>query len=136
MTPRAQERLFKKGYAKELLNIAQSDLQCAHVLFQANTIRLETVGFLCQQCIEKALKAVLVNLEIPVPMVHEAGILVAKLPSHLTPPQGYDLSQLSPFATQLRYEEGKVELRLEDVKGIMVVSEQVLKWAKQQITGG
>ena len=129
VTPRTQEKVFKKEYAIELLRIAQGDLASAQALFNAKQGRPENIGFHCQQVIEKALKAVLVSLSIPVPLVHDAGTLVAKLPQTLTPPQGYDLSQLTAFATIRRYEEGGADLTQEELQGIIAIAKAVLEWS-------
>lgn len=134
MTPRKQEKLYKKEYAKQLIRIAEGDLQSAKALYETQQGRPENACFHCQQAIEKSLKAVLTHLQIPVPLVHDAGTLVAKLPSHLTPPQGYDLSELTAFATVRRYEEGAAMITPEEVKAIIKVADEVLKWSRGQLS--
>ena len=66
MSPRRQERLFAKKYAKTLLNIARGDYKTALVLLDADNYRIENAFYMAQQAIEKSLKAVLVHKEIPV----------------------------------------------------------------------
>ena len=129
MTPRNQEKVFKREYAGELFRIAQGDLQSATILASTAGGRSENSAYMAQQSVEKALKAVLCWLKIPVPLVHDAGILVAKLPADLSPPGGYQLAELTPFATVRRYEEGSFELTSEELKQILDQAKLVLDWA-------
>lgn len=130
MTPRNQEKLFKREYAAELLRIADGDFESARILASAGTGRSENCAYHAQQSIEKAIKAVLCWMQIPVPLVHDAGILVAKLPNNLTPPGGYDLAQLTQFATIRRYEEASFDISAEELQQILTQSKLVLDWAK------
>lgn len=134
MTPRNRETLFKKNHAKVLLGIAAADLEAAKVVLESQVGRKEIAAFLAQQSIEKSIKAVLISLEIPVPMVHDAGVLVAKLPNQFTPPRGYDLSELTTYATVLRYREGDSALSHDDAKAIVEIAASVLNWAKTLVT--
>ena len=103
------------------------------ILVQNNKVRFETAGFHAQQAVEKALKAVLIHLEMPVPMVHDAGILVAKLPGDLSPPKGYDLSELTLFATELRYREGESPITKASIEAVIAVARLVISWADKQL---
>jgi HEPN domain-containing protein len=132
MTPRPQEHLFDKQYALELLKIAEGDLLSAQALNESPKGRRENICFLAQQAIEKSLKAVLVWLQIPFPLVHDAGVLVAKMPAPLTPPLGYDLSVLTSYATVRRYEESRSALKPESIKAVLEAGQSVLDWAKSQ----
>lgn len=78
MSPSKQEIRFNVEYAAELLRIAEGDYATARVLKDAQGIRIENAFYMAQQAIEKALKAVLIVLKQPVPMVHDLGILVAR----------------------------------------------------------
>lgn len=116
-----------------MLRIAEADLESAKALIDTAKGRPETACFLAQQCIEKSIKAVLISLGIPVPLVHDAGVLVAKLPQSLTPPKGYDLSELTVFATLLRYREGDSILTKEQIEIVLETAAEVLAWCKQKI---
>ena len=133
MSPRKQEKLYLKDYAPELVRIAEADILSAQVLARTPEVRRENSAYHAQQCVEKAIKAVLCWKGIPVPLVHDAGILVAKLPSELSPPGGYDLTELTPFATVKRYEEGNYEFTEAELKAVIALAVDVLKWAKAQI---
>ncbi|MCX6132049.1 MAG: HEPN domain-containing protein [Proteobacteria bacterium] len=132
MTPRKQEKLFRKEYAAELISIASADLSSAKILADHNGRRENSI-YHAQQCVEKSLKALLCWMGIPVPLVHDAGILVAKLPSNLTPPGGYNLSDLTPYATVKRYEEGMFDITEEEHKAALDIATQVLEWTKSQL---
>lgn len=132
MTPRKSEKIFPKSYTQELLRIAEADLESGRILAQHGA-RKENAVYHAQQAIEKALKAVLCWKEIPVPLVHDAGILVAKMPQELTPPGGYDLSDLTPYATVKRYQEGFLELSSAEFEAVFKLAAEVLLWAKAQI---
>ncbi len=137
MSPKNQERTFKKEYARELLSIAEGDLGSGRVLFQnfgQEKSRAENVFFLCQQAIEKALKAVLCAYGLPVPLVHELGVLVSKLPDESAPHFGYELGALTEFAATRRYEEGVLVLTREEAGDVVQNAEKILEWAEDQIS--
>jgi HEPN domain-containing protein len=132
MTPQKQERLFRKEYSVELLAIAKDDFRTAQFLFRgfkSAEIRAENLFYACQQSIEKALKSVLCHYEIPIPLVHDLGILVAKLPAISNPQFGYEIDSLSEFAGVRRYELGKVDLSVEEAEEVLQLNEFVLNWA-------
>lgn len=133
MTSDSKEKLFKKEYAHELLKIAKGDLQSATVLSKQKMGRPENICLLAQQTIEKAIKAVLAWKQIPFPLVHDAGVLIAKLPTNELPPYGYALSELTQFATVRRYEEGSYELSEEEIASVLKSAEDVLGWAIKKV---
>ncbi|PWU17893.1 MAG: hypothetical protein C5B49_08085 [Bdellovibrio sp.] len=133
MTPIYKKFLFKKEYAKELLKIAEGDLDSAMELSKAKSGRRENIIFLAQQSVEKSTKAVLVHLQIAFPLVHDLGILVALLPDERMPPEGFALSELNPFASVRLYEEGQLPLTQEEVKAVLDVSQRIVVWAKSLI---
>lgn len=131
MTPSKQERLYEKKYAAELVRIANGDFKCAQALasFSPHDIRIENAFYLCQQAIEKALKAVLIVNEIAVPMVHDLGTLLSRIPKHCEPPYGYELLDLNQYAAIRRYEEGYWEPSSEDLAVVLKKTEAMLQWA-------
>ncbi|MEZ4740985.1 MAG: HEPN domain-containing protein [Bdellovibrionota bacterium] len=133
MSPKQQEKLFKKEYAIELMKIAEGDLETAEVITSCKKGRAENGFFMAQQAIEKALKAVLIAQGIKVPLVHDLGVLLAKLPEKLEPPFGYELSELNQFAAARRYEEGTYEVSFEDLSEVITKSKEMLTWAKNYL---
>lgn len=135
MTPARQEKLFDQRYALELIRIAEGDLGSAKLLldhFGKEQSRAENIFFLAQQSLEKSLKAVLCLYQVPVPLVHELGTLVAKLPAESNPVVGYEISKLSEFASVRRYEEGALHLTAEEAEDVVLIASQVLTWAQEQ----
>jgi HEPN domain-containing protein len=130
---RHQERRFEKGYADELLRIAEGDLESARALQQSGKGRIENVYFLVQQSIEKCLKAVLVYHEQVVPLVHDLGTLIAKIPDDVITPFGYELSELNQYAAIRRYEEGVWIPDQEDLAKCMKVATDVFHWTKNHV---
>ncbi len=128
--PNLKKRLYKKEYSKELLNIASGDLDSALALSKVNSGRPENIIFLVQQSVEKYIKAVLVHLQIGFPVVHDLGILVALLPDDKMPPEGFGLTELNPFATVRRYEEGLIPLTKEEIATSLSTAQKVAEWAK------
>ncbi len=57
-------------------------------------MRNENYFYLVQQVLEKLMKAVLVHQQLPVPLVHDLGILLAKIPRNIEPPFGYEVNRL------------------------------------------
>lgn len=132
MSPRKQERIFAPQYAGELLLIAEGDLFSAIAISEHKEARLENAFYMVQQSIEKAIKAVLVKKGLPVPMVHDLGVLIAKLPSDLTPPFGYELSDLNQYAAIRRYEIGQFKLDHEEFTLVLEKCREILAWCVSQ----
>jgi HEPN domain-containing protein len=138
MSPKNQEKLFELSYAAELLHIASGDLETAQTLCEAlshgKALRAENIFFHAHQTIEKSLKAFLIMKGKPVPFVHELGSLIAKISSFHDIPFGYELSQLDSFATIRRYEEGRVELDLEEARGVVKIASDCFVWVKSHVS--
>ena len=65
-------------------------------------------------------------------MVHDLGVLIAKLPSDLTPPFGYELSDLSQYAAIRRYEIGQFKLDYEEFTLVLEKCREILDWCVSQ----
>ena len=133
MTPRHQEKHFSKAYAGEMIRIARGDLSSAEVLLKAKAGRAENVCYLAHQAIEKSLKAVLCHLELAVPLVHDLGALIARLPTTLDRPFGYELISLNDYAAVRRYEEGPDLLTPEELSEVFGQAKGVVMWAEKLI---
>ncbi len=131
MSPRKQEKLFQPDYSEQLLRIAQGDLESARAIASYTSARIENAFYMLQQAIEKSIKAVLVYHQIPVPLVHDLGILIAKIPSELpAPPHGYELSELNQFASERRYQEGDAVFTQVEFHSLEEIAVSMLEWAK------
>lgn len=133
MSPRDHERIFELDYADELMRIAEGDLESASVLVDTQQGRPENAAFLCQQAIEKSLKAILVKKGLPVPLVHDLGAVIAKMPSDVNLPFGYELLGFNEFAAVRRYEEGRLVLQASEMKTLFELAENVVKWCQKYL---
>lgn len=134
MTPN-KNVLFPKEYSTELLKIAEGDLCSALALINSsNPGRVENILYLIQQSVEKGIKAVLVKKQIPFPLLHDLGILIALLPTKDYPPGGFDLTILNPFATVRRYEEGLIPINQEEIEAAYKAAQLVIAWAKSKMS--
>lgn len=132
MSPKQQERRFDPNYARTLLDIAEGDFRTAEFTargFEEGTVRVENVFFLYYQAMEKALKAALCHLGIPVPLVHDLGALLAKLPDNTQPGAGYEITQFNDFAGVRRYEEGTIVYEAEDLSDAHELTARIVTWA-------
>ncbi len=127
MSPKKQERLFPKEYAKVLWRIAEGDFKTVAVLAQATDYRVENAFYLAQQSIEKA---VLVHRGIAIPMIHDLSALLSKLPDDCESPYGYELNALSEYATIRRYEEGSWTPDPQELADILAKTKTMLDWAQ------
>lgn len=130
MSPSRLERVFDKSYASELLRLSEADLHTAVSLRAVSGVRIENAVYHVQQSIEKILKAVLVQAGLPVPLVHDLGILVSKVPEKFAPPYGYELQRLTDFATIRRYEEGDFTMEPEELDQALKVGTDMLSWGR------
>lgn len=127
MTP--SERKFKKAYGKELISLAEQDLDAAKWLSRSTEVRPEITLFHVGQTIEKSMKAVLCHFEIPVPLTHDLLAVLQTLPSDQRPPDKDVLEDLVPFSTVRRYEESNFEIKPSEVKTAIESSQRILDWA-------
>jgi len=128
-----KDKVFRRDYATELWRIAQGDLESAEVMAESlSKGRRENICFAAQQCIEKAIKAVLCARQKPVPMTHSIEVLLERLQGDY--PDGAErLIELTDFATIRRYEEGNEILTAEDMAATIAAARDVLIWAKSQV---
>ena len=92
--------------ARAFLDRADADLAAVRALETVDAVPDEIVGFHAQQAAEKLLKAVLAARGIDFPRTHSIRFLLDHLADHglAAPAQLDGVTQLYPFAVQLRYE--------------------------------
>jgi HEPN domain-containing protein len=132
MTPK-RERVFRKTYARELIGIAEGDLESAKALLAANRGRPENICYHSEQCVEKSLKALLVHFEKSVPITHDLGVITERVNQFLSIEIHADLTSYTEFATTRRYEESDMILEQEDLEAAIKIAEDVLKWVHSHI---
>ena len=90
--------------SKRWLAYARSDLDAAHALLRDPEHYPRQVCFLAQQAAEKALKAVLVLLEVEFPFTHDLDRLRDLIPEGWRVKSGHpDLADLAIWAVEARY---------------------------------
>lgn len=133
MTP-IQERVYKKPYAVELLKIARGDLRSAETLRAHDPGRPENICYHAEQALEKSLKAALCAANLPIPLTHDLGTLLERIPKEWSIPISTDITELTQYATVRRYEEGTLELTDDDFDAIFILAKDVLTWAEGRVS--
>jgi HEPN domain-containing protein len=109
---------------REWVRKAEADLVMAELANKASIRVHDAVCFHCQQCAEKYLKALLQELGLPVPRIHELLDLLSDLqphhPSLSSLRRGLDF--LTPFAVAIRYPGDSASKRQ---------AAAALRWAKR-----
>lgn len=91
--------------ALEWVSKAEEDFEVARWLAQAPTSTFNAIGFHCQQCVEKYLKARLVEANIAFPKTHDLAVLLA-LSVPVEPSWSSlqtEIHSLTPFSVESRY---------------------------------
>ena len=117
----------KRSHARLWLAKAESDRLAARRLLEADG-PFDAVCFHAQQACEKALKAVLAWAETDIPRTHNLEELQLRCLSALSDPivskiKAFDLSELTPYAVETRYDAEFWPDR--------VTAETALGWADQ-----
>jgi HEPN domain-containing protein len=123
-----------RDHALLLLSKAQADKLVLIKLADDAEVTDDMIGFHAQQAVEKLIKAVLANRDIEYPRTHDIDRLVDLLEAHNVPlpPQARRLDELTPWATQLRYEE-LLDLEELDRAHTIQLVEAVVGWAEATI---
>ena len=117
------------------LERARSDLQLGRAALNAPCVLPEDAAFHAQQCVEKALKALLLHNGISFPKTHVIEVLLDLLKTQGTKiPKGVDAAfELSEYAVQTRYPgEWEPVTKVEARKSI-VRAALVLTWVEGQV---
>jgi len=121
-------------HALLLLSKASADKLVLDKLADDSEIADDVIGFHAQQAIEKLLKAVLANRNVEYPRIHDIDRLVDVLEAHdgPLPPQARQLDELTPWATQLRYDE-LLDMERLDRQSAQELVDAVLNWANAEL---
>ncbi|MFN3637403.1 MAG: HEPN domain-containing protein [Chloroherpetonaceae bacterium] len=126
------EMKTNQDVAKTLLQKAKIDWRAAVVLSE-HFNQIETIGFHCQQAVEKALKAVLASRDVHFPRTHDLGELLKLLVAN-----GIDYDErlnesekLNDFAVEMRYESAEFDL---DAETALELAERAITFAETFIT--
>ena len=120
---------------REWLNRARSNLARARADIDVPGVYLEDLCFDAQQAAEKAIKAVLISLNVRFPYVHDLATLLHLIErSGLALPQGIkDADVLTHFAFETRYPGTEEPVSREEYKKAVAIAEAVVRWAEKRI---
>lgn len=124
----------RHDHALLLLSKARADKLVLDKLADDQEVADDVIGFHAQQAVEKLLKAALADREVDYPRVHDLDRLVDLLEANdiPLPPHARQLDELTPWATQLRYDELLDVERLDRERTSRQVAE-VLKWSSAEL---
>lgn len=90
---------------KNWLELAKSDLLTANMILKNKEILPSISIYHSHQCVEKALKAILIKKEEPIPKVHNLSFLLQKATTHYQELKKYEdaCAELNSFLPKLRY---------------------------------
>jgi HEPN domain-containing protein len=119
--------------ARKWLRYAEADLAVARSPLPEDAL-LELWGFHAQQAAEKAIKAVLISLQLEFPRSHNIEFLIGLLPPTVAQTDALaEAHILTAYATVYRY-PGEVEAVIEDeYQRLLAIAEQVVSWATTAI---
>jgi len=108
---------------------AKDDLDGAEFNFQGR--RYSIAAFLCQQAIEKALKALLIETTASFPKIHDLTKLakLSKAPANIV----RLCSRVSPAYTASRYPDSPKQYSKEDCEKLLAESKVILKWIEEKL---
>ena len=117
------------------LQHARSDLNLCKAALRTRGVMPESACFHAQQCAEKALKALLLHLEVPFPRTHAIEVLLDLLKiKGLNIPHGVDEAfVLSEFAVQTRYSGEWEPVTKAEARRQMDLVPLVLAWVEAQM---
>lgn len=124
---------YAPGSPADWLRHAYSDLALAGIA-PLPKILLEQLCFHAQQATEKALKAILVAYNIPVPRTHNLRTLFDLLPADVSVPSDIqEAAGLSDYAVASRYPGVSEPVEAEEYREAVDMAEAVVCWAEQVI---
>lgn len=126
---------FSPDDPREWLNRARSNLIRAQKGADFRMVYLEDLCFDAQQAAEKAIKAVLIHIEVDFPYVHDIGELLGQVEkSGQTVPEALKSAQdLSEYAVESRYPGLFEPVTQEEYKEAVSIAKKVVCWAEEII---
>ncbi len=120
---------------REWLNRARSNLIRAKS--QIPKVYLEDLCFDAQQAAEKAIKALLIHLEVRFPYTHDLAellTLVEQAGQHI-PEKVKRAAILSDYAVETRYPGPAEPVTQEEYEEAVAIAEEVVGWVDEALTG-
>ena len=121
------------GSAGDWLRYAVGDLELAKMCGLPNVL-LESLCCHAQQCVEKALKAVLVAYHVPVLKTHNIGLILDLVSEHTAIPKGLeDAAILTDYAVMCRYPGDVEPIGQPEYERALCLADKVLNWARHVV---
>ena len=126
---------FPPDDPREWLNRAKSNLAKANIPSETSEIYLEDLCFDAQQAAEKAIKSVLIHLDVRFPYIHDLARLLSlvKQASQDVPESIGRAAGLSDYAVGTRYPGLAEPVTWEEYEEAVAIAETVVRWAEQLI---
>jgi HEPN domain-containing protein len=124
-----------------LLDKALEDAYLARRVKDDANVSVEQIGFLCEQAIEKSLKAVLSYHNVQFRRGHDLAqyLDLLKAANVVYPPELDKSVELTPFGAELRYDylpKEQQETAPFDREATLRLVDQAIEWAKTIVSGG
>jgi len=119
----------------EWLKRARSNLERARAGKASEEILLEDLCFDCQQTVEKAIKALLVHLDVEYERIHSIAKLLKQVEGAgvIVPDEIKETSELTVYAVDTRYPGDYDPVTEEEYKLALAMAEKVIKWVEKEI---
>lgn len=129
---------FPPDDPREWLNRARSNLAKASTSPEIPEIYLEDLCFDAQQATEKAVKAVLIHLDVRFPYVHDLAQLLTLVEQagQSIPESAQRARGLSDYAVETRYPGLAEPVTWEEYDEAIAIAEAVVRWAEGIIKPG
>ena len=122
---------YAPGSPADWLRYAYSDLALAGIT-PLPQILLEQLCFHAQQAAEKAVKAILIAYDVPLPRTHNLRTLFDLLPADILVPSDVQMAAgLSDYAVASRYPGVSEAVEAEEYREAVDLAEAVVYWAEQ-----
>ena len=131
----ARDKRFPPDDPREWLNRARSNLAKATSAFETPQVYLEDLCFDAQQAAEKAIKAVLIHLDVRFPYVHDLAQLLALVEQtgQSVPESVRRAASLSDYAVETRYPGLSEPVIGQEYDEAVAIAEEVVRWAQEII---
>jgi HEPN domain-containing protein len=119
------------------LKRAKSNLLIAKAGKVFEDILYEDLCFDCEQAVEKALKALLVSIDVSFPRTHSIGHLIELIEEHsiTVPDEIKDSSSLTAYAVSTRYPGNFEPIDEQEYQETLETAEKVFTWVRKIING-